>query len=231
MADDEDAGEDRPDGVIEIRIGVEIRAADPRFPKGPEEGSLPRDFRGSEIHEVFTTGVNLLRRGRPAKALPKLRRAEAMARGKYGPNSPVVAWIQNYAGAAWKEMNRFPEAEAAFREVLAIREEILDAADPSIAVSLNNLGDTLHQQGRSDEGVPLLARAVDIESKAYGPDSRHTMFTRTNLVEVLEGAGRKKEAVRELKKLRTGLKRQGDDLLGFGDIPERVQELAERLGA
>jgi tetratricopeptide (TPR) repeat protein len=230
MSIDKHAGEDRPDDVIEVRIGVEV-VADPHFPKGPKEGSLPRDFRGSETEELLAEGADFLRRGRPAKALQKIRRAEAMARGKYGPNSPVVAWTQNYVGAAWKEMNRFPEAEAAFREALAIREEALDAGDPSIAVSLNNLGDILHQQGRSDEGVPLLARAVDIESKAYGPDSRHTMFTRTNLVEVLEGAGRKKEAVRELKKLRTGLKRHGDNLFGFGDIPERVQDLAGRLGA
>lgn len=219
----------RRDGGIEVCIGVRV-ADDPGITPAPADGSLPADLSGSEVDVLFCDGAELLHRNRPAKALRKLRRAEALAKEKYGDKNPVVAWIQNYVGNALQDMNRLTEAEAAFREALDIRQTTLKACDPSIAVSLNNVGIVICLQGRTDEGAPFLSRAVDIESKAYGPDSRHTMFTRTNLVEVLEGAGHKREAVRELKKLRIGLNRHGDNLFGFGSIPERVEELAKRLG-
>lgn len=229
MTIDDDAGEDRQDGVINICIRVE-NFADPWFPPGPLESSLPRDFRGSETERLFVEGVGLFGSDRTAKALRKLRRAEAMARTAYGPKSPALAWILNHVGIVCLELNRSAEAEAALREALAIREETLDAGDPCIAVSLNNLGNALLRQGRGNEGLPPLARAVQIESKAYGPDSRHTMFTRLNLVVGLADAGRNDEAIRELKKVRTGLKRHGRDLSGLSDIPSLAHDLSERLG-
>jgi tetratricopeptide (TPR) repeat protein len=66
-------------------------------------------------------------------------------------------------GRLYQAMRQPAEAEANYREALAIREQTLEADDPRVAVSLNALAEFLATQFRFREAEPLLRRALEIQ--------------------------------------------------------------------
>jgi hypothetical protein len=64
---------------------------------------------------------------------------------------------------------------------LSIRETALGSDHPSVAGSLNNLGQLYLDQGRDAEAEPLLKRSVAIYETALGPDHPHVTAPLNNL--------------------------------------------------
>jgi tetratricopeptide (TPR) repeat protein len=122
---------------------------------------------------------------REASALRRLSWAVAVAGVAYISSLPVLAsdvmraiTVTNL-GAALQAQGRLDEAEAQYRQAIAIR--------PDYAPAYNNLGVVLQRHGRTDDAIAAFRRAL-----AYHPDDAGTHM---NLGEALLRQGRHLEAV------------------------------------
>eukprot|EP00741_Cyanophora_paradoxa_P007900 tig00001224_g7643.t1 len=64
---------------------------------------------------------------------------------------------------------RYPDAEAAYREALALREEAYGVEHPAVSQSARNLGLHLQRQHRLDEAEELFLQALGVDEGALGP--------------------------------------------------------------
>ncbi|MBL8214619.1 MAG: serine/threonine protein kinase [Bryobacterales bacterium] len=109
-------------------------------------------------------GMLYLERWQPARAAPLLEEALATSVAKIGQKHPVVAIHRNNRAILWA-VQRNPQAEAEFREALAIRRAMLPKGHPHLSWSLLGLGALLASKGRGTEAEPLLWEAVEIRRK------------------------------------------------------------------
>lgn len=103
--------------------------------------------------------------------------------GSSGPNSTVAgsaappdantaAFRQQTAlGLQAYQSNDFPKAEAAFRKAVEYA--------PENAVAYNNLGSALNAQGKFDEAIPLLQKAVSLDAN-FGLAKNNLAFAITS---------------------------------------------------
>jgi len=85
------------------------------------------------------------------------------------------------------------DAEVQFR--LAIKEaETMDAKDPKLATSLNNLANCLRQQGKFPEAEENYKRALEVRQKALGPLHKDLIGIYDNYAKLLRATGRENEA-------------------------------------
>jgi tetratricopeptide (TPR) repeat protein len=121
----------------------EILRLDPDLAKMPLP---PSQFWGYYLRELIAVGRN-------AEAA---RRAEALLAG-----TPDDATVLDLLGTARMALGELDQAEAAWREALH--------ADAGRADSWNNLGRLLLTQGKTEEAVPLLEKAVQLDPNGYYP--------------------------------------------------------------
>ncbi|KAH8884106.1 hypothetical protein GQ53DRAFT_609582, partial [Thozetella sp. PMI_491] len=68
--------------------------------------------------------------------------------GRKNPDTPTG--INNLLGVL-KSQGKYDDAEAMYREALALREKVLGRENPSMLTSMNNLALVLKSQGKYDE--------------------------------------------------------------------------------
>jgi hypothetical protein len=115
--------------------------------KTPNERRLVQNY--AAIH--FFLAVEYDRRGLYEEALREALRAEAIA--------PGFAGNRHFLGLLYEALDRNDEAEAHYRRSLA-----RDAGDFR---TLHALGDLLLREGRRQEALPLLTRAVELAGRDY----------------------------------------------------------------
>jgi serine/threonine-protein kinase len=98
---------------------------------------------------------------RPAEAV--LQEVVTQRRLARGSEHPSVADAISLLGALRYGREAFVEAEADFREALAIRKKTLGPEDRAVAQSLFSIAVTLRRQGRPAEAEPLLGQALAID--------------------------------------------------------------------
>jgi len=76
------------------------------------------------------------------------------------------AFALKYLGDAYRELRRLPDAEAAYRKALTLREAEGWPTSPRIADLAHDLATVYRLQGRTDEALPLYQRAARIYEKA-----------------------------------------------------------------
>ena len=69
---------------------------------------------------------------------------------------PDLASGINNLGFALLQIGEYNEAEALFREALAMKRKLLGDEHPEIAIGLNNVAYVLHMQGDYDAAEPML---------------------------------------------------------------------------
>jgi len=84
-------------------------------------------------------------------------------------------------GSARAAEGRIAEAEAFYKESLAIAEQVMPGDDPVLAGSLNNVGQFYRSQKRFAEATQLFKRALPIYLKAYGENHTLTATVVNNL--------------------------------------------------
>ena len=60
-------------------------------------------------------------------------------------------------------------ARALLEQVLALRRRVLGDEHPDTLISMNNLAATLYAQGETDRAVALVAEALPVALRKYGP--------------------------------------------------------------
>jgi tetratricopeptide (TPR) repeat protein len=89
---------------------------------------------------------------------------------------------------------RFQEAEALFRQVLAVRERVLGDADPDTLSTRNEVAWMLGRQGRFEEAEELYRQALAGRERVLGDADPDTLSTRSAVAWMLGERGRFEEA-------------------------------------
>ncbi|MFQ3582204.1 MAG: tetratricopeptide repeat protein [Chloracidobacterium sp.] len=109
----------------------------------------------------------LIQAGRYDAALQAGQAAVAASEASRDP--ALIARAYNALGLA-QAYKQMPEAEAALRQALAIREAHLGAEHPDVAQSLTNLAMFYRLRGNYQAAEPLYQRALEVIEKARGPE-------------------------------------------------------------
>lgn len=104
------------------------------------------------------------------------------------------AFALKYQGDAYRELRRLPEAEAAYRKALAMREAEGWPTNPRIADLAHDLATVYRLQGRTDEALALYERAARIYEK--GQVTPRMAMTYHSLAHLHEARGELAEAQR-----------------------------------
>lgn len=125
--------------------------------------------------------------------LPIRRRVE----GDRDPST--LATINNFSLVLRSKPEWRDEASVLSREVYEARLDTLGEAHPSTITSMLNLGLVLLDLGKSDDGLELIARAVELRRQVLGPDNSATVTGQKTYGEALRKVGREAEAEAPLR--------------------------------
>ena len=137
-------------------------------------------------------GRALRRQGRYREAEEELRAALRLAERAYGAEGAAVAEVMNELGVLYKYTARFDEAETLYRRALRILEAHRD--DFETATVWHNLGGLEHARGRPALAEPAARRAVELRTRAVGPDHPAVAADAAALAAILDQLGRVEEA-------------------------------------
>jgi len=165
---------------------------------------------------------------RAAEAEPLFGQALVQFQQAWGDDHTSIADCVSAIADMRASQDRLPEAETLYRQVLAMREKLLGPEHPEVAQALFDLGNVLNRTQRQAEAMPLLDRAVDIQSKAG--ISLHDRFLTYNLrADVAWRLNKRGDALADLK---TAM-RIAEELRGYssGAEQERAQFFGGFVGA
>jgi tetratricopeptide (TPR) repeat protein len=133
-------------------------------------------------------------KNRPDEAKHWAAMAAALLDRMGGHNQRIRSWLLQGLSTTLEEED-IGEALRLSREALALKREILPADHPDIAYSLTSVAEQLHRMGRDEEASDLAAKAAEILSSNYGPESPHVSQLESNRAEYLLALGRPREAL------------------------------------
>jgi tetratricopeptide (TPR) repeat protein len=135
-------------------------------------------------------------RHRPQEAEPYARRGLELRRARC--DDPIgVAADAAALGSILETLERWYEAEALYREALAVYEEVGDEYEA--AMTMNGLAAVLRFSGRPDEAEPLFRQAMAMMERERGDDHPETATVRNNLAMLLNATDRPDEALQLLE--------------------------------
>ncbi|HKI01014.1 MAG TPA: tetratricopeptide repeat protein [Thermoanaerobaculia bacterium] len=120
-----------------------------------------------------------------AKALPVAERRLAAYRRLLGDAHEKTGLTWNDRGVLLQELGRLPEAEADFRQSLAVLGRRLPGDDPRLAYPHQNLGTVLLSRFRTAEAERELRTAYELRRRSLGPRHPETALTLAMLAQVL----------------------------------------------
>lgn len=127
---------------------------------------------------VYERGKQLEREGDHAGALGKYLASRGLA--KEQGKRQLESTILNRLGLLYKSMHKNKEALAAYRESLAIREDLNDLR--GVGQVHNNIHLVYHELGNSKKSLEHVRKAYDLGTKAQGPTRTRFLPAETNLV-------------------------------------------------
>ncbi|MEM9381427.1 MAG: tetratricopeptide repeat protein [Planctomycetota bacterium] len=110
--------------------------------------------------------------GRFGEALVHMERASGARAEALGAEAPATLHSRRRRADVLRMMERVPEAEAAYRDVLSALRRTLGEEDPETLAAMRGLGSHLHRMGRIDESYELLSTAVEIERRTFSAAQR-----------------------------------------------------------
>jgi tetratricopeptide (TPR) repeat protein len=144
--------------------------------------------------------------------------AEAMLRPAVDGLSRALGDSHPYTAAARMALGRAIEGRGNGEDQVEIYTKALEGlrasqgkASPTIWIISRDLAFLLLRRGRTDEGLDLLRRAVEDFRDKYGEEHSWTTDNMAYLVEGLENAGRRQEAVEVSKQLLAIRRRQAEE--------------------
>ncbi|MFC1634485.1 tetratricopeptide repeat protein [Planctomycetota bacterium] len=133
------------------------------------DARMPMTYREQQAAHISAYGVVLQRLDEYDQALKTYSRALEICEMAVGADHPSIApHLHNMAGAL-REMGRLDEAEHAYNRALRILEKRMPGT-PTHAAFLSNLAMLYQAQARYSMAMPLLERALEIDTRLLGHD-------------------------------------------------------------
>ncbi len=105
----------------------------------------------------------------------------------------ILADLEQKANYAYT-VGDYAQAQALCQDLVDGSEEAYGLLHPNVATALNNLALVVQAQGKPDDALPLLQRALVINETAWGQNHRDVVKSLTNLAFLHESLGQTKEA-------------------------------------
>ncbi|HKY93182.1 MAG TPA: serine/threonine-protein kinase, partial [Nevskiaceae bacterium] len=115
--------------------------------------------------------------------------------GPAGDMDARASGLEAIARVNFQEM-RFPESEAAARELVALLESQAGTPDRALAYGLDVLAQSLMEQSKNAEAMAVYERSLALQRNADGSLGRDSCETRIRLARLYADAGRRDEAAR-----------------------------------
>lgn len=128
-------------------------------------------------------------------ARERLARSVEVRRKVVGDRNLTNAFTLGEIGSVLVKLERYEEAERAYRAALEVQIEQLGDHHPRVAEMLNNLAVGLRQTGKLEESGAAHCRAIEVRREVFGPVSSHVANSYLNLSWVLAEMGRPKDAL------------------------------------
>ena len=164
----------------------------------------------------------------PAATLPVAQRRLETYRRVLGERDERTARALSDVALILAELDRRGEAEAAYRQSIAVLDSVLPADDPRAAYPHNNLAILLLDIGKPAEAEGEVRRALTIREKSLGADHPETIASRGALVQTLMGLDRLPEAEREARQALAGA--EGKDLFAATQSRAALGQVLLRQG-
>jgi serine/threonine-protein kinase len=162
--------------------------------------------------------------GNYQQAEEMLRRALDFAAAGGRGRTVEAAAIVDHLAAVRMQQSAYADAEALFRDALAIREERLGREHPDVASSLSNLAVALKERGEPRAAEPLLRRALAILERCDEACGFQAAETALNLGVLLHDLERYDESEPALRSARASFERRE------GPIHPRIADASNALG-
>ncbi len=104
--------------------------------------------------------------GKPQEAIQVLRDTIASRRARFGDHRSEVLDVRNQLGGAYKHAGRYEEAREEYRDVLALRREVLGPSDLDTLITKVNLALTDFEEGRDKRKKGAIAEAAVLQGRA-----------------------------------------------------------------
>ena len=148
---------------------------------------LPADTRANAQGESLNLlGLVSLESGDPAIAAENFVAAAAAFEKAGPPAREMLAVTRLNLGVAYSQQKKFKEAADAYRQRLAILEELLGPESPEIISDLDRLSKACTADKQYAEALALLTRAKAILAKKHGPKSEQVATVIDRLADVWE---------------------------------------------
>jgi hypothetical protein len=111
------------------------------------------------------------------------------------PNENERRWAaaSTLANALYAQ-GRYGEAEAMYRETLAVQQRVLGSANPETLNTASNLADVLNAQGKYSEAETMFRETLAVQERVLGSEHPDTLNTASNLAIALDLQGKYSEA-------------------------------------
>jgi len=142
-----------------------------------------------------TMGALYLHLGDAASARATLERAHAIAVETLSADALTTATIESNLAQLDMRDERYADAEARYRRVLAIYRNTYGPVHPDVALALHNVASARDEAADPEGAVPLFREALAIRLETSGPEHPSTANTQHNLGRVLVKTGAADEGI------------------------------------
>lgn len=164
-----------------------------------ENIALQRQHFGNEHPELAETlymyGTRLANTFREPEAEAALRESLAIRERVFGPESLAVADVLGRLGPVVARQDRVAEALALLERGVAVQRAQAPPSEFKLAWALHGYAQALTEARRFDEARRAEQEAVELLTRATGPDSKHTLVARAMLAFIDVNDGRYAEAL------------------------------------
>lgn len=147
-----------------------------------------------ELREASQKTWGLMAEKKYEEAEPYARRAVALSRAEYGPDSAEYAELVADLAAILRVNDKYGESIPLYEEALAVTERLRGPDDIEVALVLGSMGMAYEIVGRHEDALKAHERALAIRSRLRGPDHSDIASSLHNLANLYRNVGRTEEA-------------------------------------
>lgn len=161
------------------------------------EAHDPEHFRLGHLYGSLGTIYSLVERNAEAKAM--YEHAYALALRHEGERSAAVGLAMMNLGRAWSRLDDLEASNEWYRRTIALYEELGQSQDNVALTALHNLGLNYGEEGRHDEAIAAMQRAIAGREQQFGARHRNLVRLRRGLAKVYAQAGLHADAIAEVE--------------------------------
>lgn len=185
----------------------------------------------NEFMREVLTSVEPENRGADVRLIEVLASASAAAPQRFAGHPLQEAQVRDLLGQIYFRLSMWPEANAEYKNALALWREHAGADDPRALSAEATCAGSAINMGQMQDAEQVLSNLVPRMGRAFGPDDPRTLDARRKLAVTRCSFGREDEAERVLLELRAHPRLADDDDMQIRILQNLISVNRRRLNA